>query len=120
MADKGIGVYDLIKLLREDLRKLRDDPEIQATPFVFLKEVDLELNVIVSKKGKVGTRLLVVTGEGEYEKERINSLKLKWGTTVEVSPGKFGFEEGKEPILGAPLTVSELRKALKGSKRKKT
>ena len=76
--EKELGIYELAKAVRNEIKKIIDDPEIRKKPILYLDSLDLELNVVVSKAAKTGLKFLVVTVGADYEKENISRIKLSF------------------------------------------
>lgn len=73
---RQMDLYDLVKEIREQFKKIANDPEIKDDPLFELRSLELELNVVISKAAKGGLNFLVVTTGGSYEKEKISKIKL--------------------------------------------
>lgn len=64
--------------MRWEIDRLRSDPEIKRDPLFFLKNLELNLNVVVSKATETGIRFFVVTAGGKYKKEKISTVKMSF------------------------------------------
>ncbi|MEM2537176.1 MAG: trypco2 family protein [Candidatus Bathyarchaeia archaeon] len=78
MQTEALGIYELAKAVREEIKKIREDKDFQEKPFIYLDSLDLELNVVVSEAAKGGIKFYIVSVGGEYEKERISRIKLSF------------------------------------------
>ncbi|MCS7115796.1 MAG: hypothetical protein N0A00_10465 [Candidatus Bathyarchaeota archaeon] len=75
---KELGIYELVKGVREEIKKLLEDSEIMEEPFFELDSLDLELNVVISEATKNGIKFFVVSAGAEYEKEQVSKIKLSF------------------------------------------
>lgn len=113
ISDKETGIYELVKGISKELKKIKDDPEIQKNPTLTLKSLELGLNVTISKAGEGGLKFFVVTTGAQYRKEEINTVKLAFEPLVLVKPKKIELITDKgEPVLTSPITVEELTELL--------
>jgi len=76
MQQKEIGIYELVKSVREDFKKIEDDPEIKKDPLFTLKTLELTLNATVTSAAEGGIKFFIITADAKYEKERLTSIKL--------------------------------------------
>lgn len=103
-----MGIYELVKGIREEIKKVNDDPDIQEHPLFFLKTLELELNVVVTKAAEAGIKFIVFTAGADYQREEINKIRLKFEPMI-VSKSRVLEEEYEgKPIYAAPLTLEEL------------
>ena len=109
MSNKEIGIYELIKGIREDFMRIQNDPEIQKDPIFAIKSFEIELNVAISKAAEAGVKFFVVTAGGEYKTERINKITIALEPLIQVEPKKVRVEasgkpyriRGRRPIITA-------------------
>ena len=107
-----IGIYELVKSIRNELRKIRGDPETQESPLLSLKNLEMELSVVVSRAGEECLKFYVVTADVKYPKEQTSTIKLTF-EPLAVTIGKA--EETmveEEPVLGSQISRQKLRELI--------
>lgn len=73
---KEMGIYELVKSVREDFKKIESDQEIQKNPLFTVKTLELTLNATITSMAEGGIKFLIVTADAKYEKEKLTSIKL--------------------------------------------
>jgi hypothetical protein len=100
MNKDEIGIYELVKGIREDFKKVADDPEIEKNPLLILKTVEISLNVVVSSVTHAGIKFSILNAGKKYENEKLTSIKLILEPFVKVEQKKSKF-----PIEGGIVFV---------------
>jgi hypothetical protein len=114
VSDKEMGLYELVKGIREDFKKIVNDPGIKEAPLFIVKNVELELGITVSKAAETGIKFFIVTGSGEYKKEQIHRIKLEFQPITQVEPKKMELKlDESQPMLFGPFTIKQFRELLK-------
>lgn len=110
MSHREIGIYELVKGIREEVKKISDDPEIKQNPLFNLKNLELELNVAISAASEAGIKFFIVSLGGEYKKEQVNTIKLTFEPVLKVTPKKIKLEDAKgKAVLASPFTLEKLK-----------
>jgi len=113
MSDREVGIYELIKGVRAEIKKVKDDPEVQKDPLFNLKALELELNVVVSRAAETGIKFFVVTAGVNYKKEQVNTIKLNFEPLfVTKLKGLTRAKYKGEPIYASPLTLKKLKETV--------
>lgn len=73
---KEIGIYELVKGVREDFKKIKSDREIQKDPLFTLKTIELTLNITITSAAEGGIKFFIVTADAKHEHEKLTSIKL--------------------------------------------
>ncbi|MCS7096827.1 MAG: hypothetical protein N3F10_00750 [Candidatus Bathyarchaeota archaeon] len=74
--EKELGIYELVKGVRAEIKKLLEDSEIKEEPFFELDSLDLELNVVISNATETGIKFFIISAGAKYEKEQVSKIKL--------------------------------------------
>lgn len=101
--DKEIGISELVKGVHQELIKVKNDKEIEENPLVSLKNLELTLNVAISKATEAGIKFFVISADREVKKEQISTIKLGFEPLVQVTPKKVEIAKGA-PVLASPVT----------------
>jgi hypothetical protein len=96
MQAKEISIYELVKGVREDIKKIATDPDIKANPLLILKNVELSVNVVVSTATEAGIKFLIVTANAEYTKEKLASIRMTFEPIFKIEPVKTEVNVNKE------------------------
>jgi hypothetical protein len=75
--EKPIGLYELVKGIREDFKKVSNDAEIRDNPLFLVKTVEIELAVEITNATEGGLKFWVLTGNHKRERGKLTSIKLQ-------------------------------------------
>ena len=70
-----IGLADLIHKVKQEL--LIPEAPGNAIPFLSVDEVNLELQVTVTKEGEAGVKIWVINAGGNYGRENVQKITVK-------------------------------------------
>lgn len=76
MSQQDFGIYEIVRAIRQDLDKIRDDESLQKDATLDLGGLDLELNAVVSKAAEGGIRFWLVEAGGRAGKESGTKITL--------------------------------------------
>lgn len=110
MAGEELDLYELIKGIRQDFGRVRDDPEIQRHPMFRVKEVALEVAITVSKAGSGGLRFTLppvipigVEAEAKRQSEHVSKIRLVFEPLVVDETSEL-----RDILYASPLSLPEL------------
>jgi hypothetical protein len=110
---EGLSLAELVKSLRNEIRSLREDPEIVSDPIFNVKDITLDLKVVVRKSDEMGIRFLLVSMGDRYTSEKVGSIRLRLEPLVAAKPRVAAASlTKKEPLLLSPKSVKELREVM--------
>jgi hypothetical protein len=97
---KELGIYELIKGIRAEIKNLMEDQEIKADPLFELDSLDLELSIVVSDATDAGFKFFVASAGAKYKEEQVSKIKLSLKplqkmriAKMEIKDKKFDFKE---------------------------
>jgi hypothetical protein len=110
MADRKIGVRELIyQVKRELLEQRKDDP----IPALYVDSVELELSVAVEGEGSVGINIYIVDLNSQVRKENTQTVKVTLSPLFTREEIRKQIEE--DPELKAKLAQTTQQVALKAA-----
>jgi hypothetical protein len=110
--NKEIGIFELVKGVHEELTKIKDDVKLGESPLFSLKNLELNLNVAISKATEAGIKFFIVSADRKVEKEQTSSIKLSFEPLVQARPRKVKIAQGT-PILASPIAAKRRNKSQK-------
>jgi hypothetical protein len=71
-----IGLYELINCVKKEIKKASDDAQARNDSMFSLRELELELNVGITKAGEGGVNLFIFTLGAKVNKENSSRVKI--------------------------------------------
>jgi hypothetical protein len=96
MQSKEISIYELVKGVREDIKKVATDPDVKANPLLILKNVELSVNAVISSATEAGIKFFIVTADAKHTEEKFASIKLVFEPIFKIEPVKTEVKVNKE------------------------
>lgn len=88
MSEQEVGFYELVKGVREELKKIALDQDIQQNPLLILKNIELNLNAVISRATEAGIRFYIITAGAKHTEEKLTSIKLVFEPIFKIEPVK--------------------------------
>lgn len=80
---QGIGLYDVVQNLKEDIRRLEEEP---VGGYMFeIENAEIELSVAVKKEAGGGINIWVINVGGKVKKEDIHKVRINLKPYVQES-----------------------------------
>jgi hypothetical protein len=111
--DSGLGVYGLVRKVREELTRAENEMVKNNEQEMFvLKDLELEISFVVKKtvmeKGTVEYSFVTVEGESQTGVEKVQKLRLQWSATT---PTKGSAAPSSGPLqVGSGLILTPDKK----------
>jgi hypothetical protein len=96
MQSKEISIYELVKGVREDIKKVATDPDVKANPIMILKNVEQSVNAVISSATEAGIKFFIVTADAKHTEEKFASIKLVFEPIFKIEPVKTEVKVNKE------------------------
>jgi hypothetical protein len=109
----GIGLAELINEIKRELLSVDTDAQ-EKVPLFSIDEVELELQVTVTKEGSAGLSVQVIQIGGQFEQQHVQRVKVKLTPLLEKEERLRDFQS-KYPEMWKSLQEKQLHATIKGS-----
>jgi hypothetical protein len=109
----GIGLAELINEVKRELLSLETDAQ-ENVPLFSIDEVELELQVAVTKEGGAGLSIQVIQLGGQIEQQHVQRVKVKLTPLLDKEE-RLRYFQVKYPEMWKALQERQLHATIKGS-----